>query len=72
MDERTENFIYSSLWDFKKSLTCLKILRHGTSGFISRPKEGVLRIIIALKNPFPWPGSNPRPLVPVAIYLVSN
>jgi hypothetical protein len=28
-----------------------KILRHWTSGFTSHPKEGVLRIFIALKNP---------------------
>ena len=26
-------------------------LRHGTDGFTSRPKEGVLRIFFALKNP---------------------
>jgi hypothetical protein len=25
-----DNFVYSSLWDFKSSLTCRKILRHGT------------------------------------------
>jgi hypothetical protein len=24
------NFVYSSLWDFKSSFTCRKILRHGT------------------------------------------
>jgi hypothetical protein len=30
------------------------------------PKEGVLRNFIALKNPSPWPGSNLRPLGPVA------
>jgi hypothetical protein len=33
--------------------TCRKILRHGTSGFTSHPKEGVLRIFIALKNTSP-------------------
>jgi hypothetical protein len=32
------------------SLTCRKILRHGTDGFTSSPKEGVLRIFIGLKN----------------------
>jgi hypothetical protein len=32
-------------------------------------KEGVLRIFIALKNPSPWPGSNPQPLGPVASTL---
>jgi hypothetical protein len=28
-----------------------KILRHGTDGFTSPPKEGILRIFFALKNP---------------------
>jgi hypothetical protein len=31
-------------------LTCRKILQHGASGFASHPKEGVLRIFIALTN----------------------
>jgi hypothetical protein len=34
--------------------TCCKILQHGASDFISHPKESVLRIFIALKNPLPW------------------
>ena len=29
-------------------------LRHGTNGFTSLPKEGVLRIFFALKNPRTW------------------
>jgi hypothetical protein len=32
-------------------LTCREIFRHGTAGFVSLPKEVVLRIFIALKNP---------------------
>jgi hypothetical protein len=32
-------------------LTWLKILRHGTNGFTSPPKEVVMRTFIALKNP---------------------
>jgi hypothetical protein len=35
-------------------------------------EEGVLRIFIALKNPSPWPGSNPRPLGPVASTLTTT
>jgi hypothetical protein len=35
-----ENLICSSPWDFKRSFICRKILRHGTSGFTSHPKEG--------------------------------
>jgi hypothetical protein len=41
-------------------------------GFISHPKEGVLRIFIALKNPSPWPGSNPRTLGPMASTLTTT
>jgi hypothetical protein len=58
-------------WDFRRSFTCRKIL-HGTSGFTSHPKEGVLRIFIALKNPSPWSGSNPLPLGPVASTLTTT
>jgi hypothetical protein len=50
MGEGNENVVYSSPWDFKRCLTCHKILRHGDSGFTSHPKEGVLRICIALKK----------------------
>jgi hypothetical protein len=41
-------------------LTCRKILRHGTSGFTSHKKEGVLWIFIALKNPSPRPAVDPQ------------
>jgi hypothetical protein len=49
--------------------TCSKISRHGTSGFTTPQKEGVLRIFIAFKNPLLLPGLNPRTLVPVASTL---
>jgi hypothetical protein len=45
---------------------CCKILCHGTFGFTSHPKEGVLRIFITLKNKFPLLGLNPQRLGPVA------
>jgi hypothetical protein len=51
MGKGDENLVYLSLWYFKRSLTRHKILQHGTSGFTSHVKEGVLRIFIALKNP---------------------
>ena len=35
-------------------------LRHGTDGFTSLPKEGVLRLFPPLKNRRLWPGLNPR------------
>jgi hypothetical protein len=67
-----ENLVYPYPWDFKRSFTCCKILWHGTSGFTSHPKERVLRIFIALKNPSPWPGSNPQPLGSEASTLTST
>jgi hypothetical protein len=72
MGKGNENLVYSSPWDLKSSLTCRKILRHGTSGFDFHPKECVLRIFIALKNPSPWPGSNPQTLGPVASTLTTT
>jgi hypothetical protein len=72
MDEGNENLVYPSPWHFKGYLTCRKILRHGTSGFISHPKEGELRIFIALKNPSFRPGSNPRPMGSVASTLTTT
>jgi hypothetical protein len=64
--EGNENLVYLFPWNFKRSFICHKILRHGTSGFTSHPKEGVLRIIIAFENPSLWPGSNSQTLCPVA------
>jgi hypothetical protein len=69
---RSENFVYQYLKYLKGYLTCRKILRHGTSGFTSRPKEGVLLVFIALKNPSPRLGLNPRPLNPVASTLTTT
>jgi hypothetical protein len=71
MDEGNGNLVYPSPRDFKGSLTCRKILRHGTSGFTSHPKEGVLRIFV-LKNQSPWPGSNSRPVGPVASTMTTT
>jgi hypothetical protein len=70
--EGNENSVYPSLWDFKRSFTCRKILRHGTSGFSSHLKEGVLKIFITLKNSSPWPSKNPQPLGPVASTLTTK
>jgi hypothetical protein len=48
MDEGV-SFAYQYLKYLKGSLICRKILRHGTYGFTSHPKEDVLRIFTALK-----------------------
>jgi hypothetical protein len=47
-------------------------LRHGTDGFTSPPKEGVLRILSPLKIHHPRPGLNPRTLGPVAGTLTTR
>jgi hypothetical protein len=47
MGEGNENLVYSSPWNFKRLLTCRKILQHGTFGFTSHPKEGVLRGLLS-------------------------
>jgi hypothetical protein len=44
-------------------------LRHGTDGFTSLPKEGVLRIFSPLKIRRFRPGLNPRTWVPKASYI---
>ena len=44
-------------------------LRHGTDGFISSPKEGVLKIFSPLKIRRLRPGLNPRTWVPKASTL---
>jgi hypothetical protein len=70
--EGNENLVHSSPWDFKSSLHAVKYYDMGPSGFTSHPKEGVLRIFIALKNPSPWPGSYQQPLGPVVSTLTTT
>jgi hypothetical protein len=72
MDEWIRILYIQYLWYVKGSLTCRKILRHGTSGFTSYPKEVVLRIFISLKNPSPRPGLKPRSLGTVASALTTT
>jgi hypothetical protein len=64
------NFVYSSLWDFKSSFTCRKILRHGTfplyfpsvcCGFLSPLKIHRLGRVL-----------NPKLLGPVASTLTTT
>jgi hypothetical protein len=69
---RSENFAYQYLKYLKGSFTCRKILQHGTSGFTSHPKEGVLWIFIALKTPPPPPSLKTQPLGPVASTLTTT
>jgi hypothetical protein len=43
----------------------------GNPALLPIREEGVLRIFIALKNPSPWPGSNPQSLSPMASALTT-
>jgi hypothetical protein len=61
-------FVHTS----KVIITCLKILRHGLSGFTFPPKKVVLRICIAFKNPLPQSGLNPRTLGPLGSTLTNH
>jgi hypothetical protein len=47
-------------------------LRHGTDGFTSPPKEGMLRIFLARKIRRFQPGMNPRTWVPEASMLTTR
>jgi hypothetical protein len=44
----------------------------GPTALLPHPKEGVLRIFIALKNPTPSDGMNPRTLGPMASMLTTE
>jgi hypothetical protein len=46
-------------------LNAVKSYDTGLPALLPIREEGVLRIFIALRNPSPWPGSNPQPLCPV-------
>jgi membrane protein insertase Oxa1/YidC/SpoIIIJ len=54
------------------SLTCRKILRHGSSRFTSHPRGRCAADFIALKYPSPRPGLNPRAWGPVASTLTTT
>jgi hypothetical protein len=72
MGKGNENLVIRPRGTSEDLLTCRKISRHGTSGFTSNMKEGVLWTFIALKYLSPWPGSNLQPLGPVASTLTSK
>jgi hypothetical protein len=48
---------------FEGILSCCKILRYWADGFSSPPKESVVRIFIALKNPSHSAGIEPLKLL---------
>jgi hypothetical protein len=69
---RSKNFAYQYLRYVNGSLTYCKILRHGTCGFTSHPKERVLRTPIAIRNSSPRQGLSPQPLAPMASTLAAK
>jgi hypothetical protein len=72
MGEGIENLVYLSRGTLRVLLHAVKSYDMGPSRFTSRPKEGVLRIFMALKYPSPWSGSNPQPFGPVASILTTT
>jgi hypothetical protein len=57
------NFAYEAYLSYcNGSLTCRKVLRIEIDVFTFPPKEFLLRIFIALKNPSSWLGFSPRTL----------
>jgi hypothetical protein len=72
MDEGVRILHIHYLWYVNGSFTWRKILRHGTFPLYFASERKVLRIFIALKNPSPWPGLNPRPLGPVTSTLTTT
>jgi hypothetical protein len=65
-------FVYEIFLSYSQILLHADILRHGDNGFTSSPKEGVLRMFIALKNEQPRPGLNVRTLGPMTSTLVTT
>jgi hypothetical protein len=61
MGEMNENLALQSISirNLQVIFTGHLILQHGASGFTAPPKEGMLQIFIALKNPSLWLGLNP-------------
>jgi hypothetical protein len=64
--DKTIIFVHS----LKRFFIRRKMLRHGSDGFNFVPKEGVLRIFVALKNLSPRLGLNPRTLGQISSTLI--
>jgi hypothetical protein len=72
VDEGNQNLVYPSPWDSRHLLHAVKSYDMGPPALLPNREEDVLRIFIALKNPSPWPGSNPQPLGPAARTLITT
>jgi hypothetical protein len=72
MGEENENLFYSSRGTSRVLLHVVKSYVMVPPALLPIRKSGVLRIFIALKNPSPWPGSNPQTLGPVTSTLTTT
>jgi hypothetical protein len=72
MGEENENLFYSSRGTSRVLLHVVKSYVMVPPALLPIRKSGVLRILIALKNPSPWPGSNPQTLGPVTSTLTTT
>jgi hypothetical protein len=73
MQEMSVNFAGEACLSYYAGiLTCREVLRRGDDGFISPPKEGVLRGLSPLKIHLPRPGLNQLILGPVASTITTR
>jgi hypothetical protein len=72
MGEGYENLSIHPRGTSRVLLHAVKSYDMGPPALLPIRKERVLRIFIALKNPSPMSGSNPRPLGPVASTLTTT
>jgi hypothetical protein len=75
MGEEMVDSILRTTCDFHRKCTDLlhaAKLRHGTDGFTSPPKEGMLRIFVARKIRRLQPGLKPQTWVPEASMLTTR
>jgi hypothetical protein len=68
MGEGNENLVHPR-GTSRVLLHAVKSYDMGPPALLPIREEGMLLIFVALKNPSPWPGSNSRPLGPVASTL---
>jgi hypothetical protein len=67
------NFVYSSLWDFKSSFTCRKILGHGTFPvYFPSERKACCGFLLPLNIHCLGQVLNPQPLGPVASTLTTT
>jgi hypothetical protein len=69
---RNDNFVYLSLWDFKSSFTCRKMLQHGTFPLYFPSKKVCCGFLSPIKNHRLCRVFNPQHLGPMASTLTTT